>query len=88
MNELLKRADHGAIVLMHAIDGKNVAIRRRWRGNTHTVAGLLLDAANWVCIQFASGSTDGLPNELKDTGESHNSEGDDDDGLQCPPDKE
>ena len=54
---MLRRADHGVIVLLRldgAGPGWNEYIRK-WRGNSHTIAGLALDAAHAVILNFKEG---------------------------------
>lgn len=52
LTELLRRVDHGAFVWMKVgEDGPGVTtVARRSVGNSHTVVGLLLDAA-WTVVK-------------------------------------
>ncbi len=57
---ILRRADHGIVVLLK-VDGAGPGWNeyiRRWRGNSHTVAGLAMDGAHSAIKDFKSGCID------------------------------
>ncbi len=52
MDELLNRSDHGVITLMHVQSDQQVAIKRKWKGNTHTIVGLAVDLQRCALADF------------------------------------
>ena len=64
IEELLRRCDHGFVVLMRSLTDENQAYTRRWKGNTHTVCGLAADLSRSALIHLDEQSVRGRPEEF------------------------
>ena len=59
VDELLNRHDHGAIALMKDDAKPNLNLLfRRWKGNSHTVVGLLFDISQVILEEMHEDDVD------------------------------
>lgn len=71
VDEILNRADHGAVVYMRVEEHEKetISVTRRWKGNTHTIIGLLTDCTQSALEALDGRAQEGDPPETSDEAE-------------------